>query len=196
MLFEVKESWFSLGFFSTELPNIIIYKDDFIFLGVSSFYFSPFSSLKVKCLELLFYFICCNKTRTSQHLQGWGRQLGCKAPHQTDSRTGKNLSFCFEAGCSHGLPTATSWGPGQEREAHPMWLILIPCPAAGPWTTLASLGLLTETSNSSGTRGIPWESIPPVPRVRPPLPLAWQWQKSPTFCLLWHVEWWQRLKNK
>lgn len=28
-----------------------------------------------------------------------------------------------------------------------------------------------------------------VPKVRPLLPLAWQWQKSPRFCLLWHVEW-------
>lgn len=121
----------------------------FFFLDASSFYFSPFSGLKVKCLELPLSFVYSNKTEKLATFTRLREATGVQTLQQTESGTGKNLLFCFEGGCSHGLPTAPSWGPGQERAIDPMWLILIPCPATGPWATLVSLGLLTESTNTA-----------------------------------------------
>lgn len=57
-------SWFHFYSFQfiSELPNIIINKDHKLYIFSCLLYFSPFSLLKVKCLELPLSFIYSNKT--------------------------------------------------------------------------------------------------------------------------------------
>lgn len=117
--------------------------------------FSIFPPQGKRARNALIFYLLQEKweIRVLARLQGWGRQLGCKAPHQTtDGRTAK-IYHSFEAGCSCDLRTPTSCGAGQEKVTYPMRPVLFPCPATGPQATLASQRLLTEATGTAQAQG-------------------------------------------
>lgn len=74
--------------------------------------------------------------------------------------------------------------PGKGNSSHVTDPHLLPCHRALGHPCFPG----TAHRHQSGTRVLLGYPFHPFYKVKLPLPLAWQWQKSPTFCLLWHVE--------
>lgn len=154
-------SWFHF----CRIPNTIINIDHmlYIFSRLLFLLFSIFSPQNKMSRTTLIFFDF-NKTEKLATFTRLREAIGVQSTTPDWEQYRKNLLFCFECGCSQGLPSATSWGarPGKGNSSHVTDPHLLPCHRA--WATLASLGLLRDHQHSSGTRSIPWVSIPWCPK--------------------------------
>lgn len=185
---KVWESEFSLRSITTELPNITINKDHKLYGIFSCLLFWDFSTFlhflpqgKRARNALIFYLLQENwELKILAHLQGWGRQLGCRAPHQmTDSRTAKlcHTVLRLAAVVAFALLRALE----QARKGRRTWYDLSSSPALpqGPEPPSPPGNCSQRPSAQHRHKERSLGSM--VPEVRPLLPLAWQWQKSPAF---------------
>lgn len=169
-----------------------------IFLVTSSFYFPAFSPLKAKWLEMPLSFTYSKKTEKLATFTRLREAIGVESTTPEDWQQNRKKSAILVWGWLQSWPShcyKPRGRPGKGNSSHVTDPHPLPCHRALGHPCFPGTAH-RDHQHSSGARSTPWISIPPVPKARPPLLLAWQWQKSPTFCLLWHVEWWQRLKKQ